>query len=160
MKTDKRLSELRALRRPRMAEEGFPTREDFVNWLGRVGPLLNFSDSYYNAFQQAVPEIQVRGLSTARYEHLLSHIDSIIAQAITELEFGITPKKDIVLDDKHGVWWFFSNCSAKTRLWIISVSFIIISTIASACYFAGRSDFLNQVFDAWTKSQNANPQKK
>jgi hypothetical protein len=153
MDTSHRLQELKALRRSRITKDGFKSREEFTEWQARVAPLLNFNAFYYDNFIQFSSKVQLSGLSSGMYDYLLSQLDSLMAQAITELELDLTPKPPpspaLHLTEEHGLFWFFKSCTTKTRGWLVA-AFI---TIVTCAYLAGHNTFITQVVDLWRKSQ-------
>ena len=113
---------LKELRRPNMANESWKSHEEFAEWQAKVTPLLNFNSIYHRSFQEIASKTLIRGLSSDMYVNLLSQLDSIVAQAITELEHDLAPKpvsKQVavpMLTEEHGLWWFFLHCKSGTRL--------------------------------------------
>jgi hypothetical protein len=145
----KRAKHLEELRIPKLSNDGgFPSKTDFIEWHGKVAPILNFNHAYYNSFQEAAVKVQTTGYSSEKYELLLGHMDSIVVQAINELKMGVVPK-EVELNEKNGFWWYWNHCATSTRTWICITAFTVLSTAIGASYWAGRSEFINQVVDAW-----------
>jgi hypothetical protein len=100
------------------------------------------------------------GFSSIMYESCEGRLDVLMGQAITELEYGLTPPEPpqpgLVptpgLTNEQGVWWFMQHCTTKTRCWIIASATTILGGVATAVYFAGRNHFISQVIDLWRQS--------
>jgi hypothetical protein len=114
MENSDRLKALKELRRPNV-DVGFKTSQDFTEWQGRIAPFLNFSENYHRRFMDVAGKtFDVSGLPARR--RFYRQLDSIIAQAITELERGLTPKREVQLTDEHGLWWFLTHGKSKVQL--------------------------------------------
>src|ERR1043165_6253554 len=82
--------------------------------LGVVVPLLNFNYTYYANAMPAADILGRPGLSSNLYEHAFAQVDSIVSQALNELELAITPDEPATglvltpkLTDEHGLLWFW-----------------------------------------------------
>lgn len=71
----------------------FPTQEACVHWAAQTAPLLNFNRFYYQSFQNSATFINFTGLSSYTLDPQLNNMRSMVVQAITELENGLTPSK-------------------------------------------------------------------
>ena len=128
-----------------------------LRWLGQVVPLLSFSPTLHGNAMVTADILARPGFSSSAYEQAEGRILLLVRQGIMELEHGLTspePKSNqtIILTDEHGLWWFFQHCTTKTRGWLITIALAILSTVAAAAYFAGRSHFISQIVDLWRKS--------
>jgi hypothetical protein len=88
---DKRLHELRRQRDLLRGPEFRTSVEARRDVLSAIVPLLNFNEFYYS---NAVPIADVLGrpgFSPNFYDHAYAQMDSIVSQAINELERGLTP---------------------------------------------------------------------
>jgi hypothetical protein len=91
MTNDDRLLELRRQRDFLRGPEFRTSVQARRDILSVIVPLLNFNDVYYS---NAVPVADVLGrpgFSSTFYDHAHAQIDSIVSQAINELEYGLTP---------------------------------------------------------------------
>lgn len=144
-----RLKMLKELRRPNMANETWKSHEQFGEWQAKVAPLLNFNSAYHRNFQELASKTLIRGLSSDMYVNLLSQLDSIVAQAITELEHDLTPKPDPkqvavpILTEEHGVWWFFWHCKSATRLKFLG----LLGTVFLLGLALGSNRFFMQLYN-------------
>lgn len=159
MTNDERLAELRRqhslLRSPqfRISVQG---RRDI---LSAIVPLLNFNDTYY---ANAVPIADVLGrpgFSSNFYDQAFAQIDSIVSQAIAELQHGITVTKELQalvptakLTDEHGLVWFWHHCSWRVRWWLIAKAVIAAAVLIGIGFGLGRINFFVQVWQLWQKA--------
>ena len=122
--------------------------------LSLIVPLLNFNEVYYS---NAVPVADVfgrPGFSFNFYNHAYAQIDSIVSQAINELECGVTPLPESTalvptskLTDDHGLLWFWHHCSWRVRgglspklcLHLWSFSLLVFAWAASTSWFSSGS---------------------
>lgn len=112
MTNDDRLLELRRQRDFLRGPEFRTSVQARRDILSIIVPLLNFNDLYYS---NAVPLADVLGrpgFSSTFYDHAHAQIDSIVSQAINELECGLTaaspPEMPLVptANNETGVkWW-------------------------------------------------------
>jgi len=88
---DDRLLELQRQRNLLRAPEFRTSVQSHRDILSAIVPLLNFNDVYYsNAFP--IADVLSRpNFSSRAYDQAYAQIDSIVSQAIAELEHGITP---------------------------------------------------------------------
>jgi hypothetical protein len=110
MTKEHRLLELRRQRDLLRAPEFRTSLQSRRDTLSLVVPLLNFNEVYY---ANAVPIADVlgrSGFSPSFYDQAHAQIDSIVSQAINELERGLTPAPadaplvpTTKLTDEHGV---------------------------------------------------------
>ena len=150
MDNSERLTALKALRRPK-ADTGFKTSQDFTDWQGRIAPLLNFSETYHSLFTDLVSKtFEVSGLP-ARLK-FYRQLDGIIAQAITELERGLTPKRGIELTGDHGVWWFFTHCKSKVQVGFLAWFFGLIVAAFLLGLGLGSNHFFMRLYDLYVSS--------
>jgi len=95
--------------------------------LSRIVPLLNFNEVYYSNAIEVSDILGRPDFSGMKYEHAFARMDSMVGQAITELEHGLTPmpepnpKVKFELTDEHGVWWFFWHSKSRTQLKFLAV---------------------------------------
>lgn len=130
--------------------------ESRLRWLGQAVPLLSFSPTLYQNALAAADILARPNFSSSMYEQMEGRMLLLMRQGITELEHGLTvqepaSEQKISLTDEQGLWWFFQNCTTKTRLWLVATVFAILCVVASAAYLAGRSHFISQVIDLWKK---------
>ena len=156
MTPSQRLDALKRLRVP-IRSDTWQTIEERRAWLAQIVPLLNFNSIYYTNALPAADILGRPGFSSNMYDQRAAQLESLIGQAITELEHGLTPtespkEREIALTDEHGLWWFFQHCTTKTRGWMISIAAVILGGAVTAAYFAGRSHFISQAIDLWRKS--------
>ena len=71
----------------------FSTQEACVHWAAQTAPLLNFNRFYYQSFQNSATFINFTGLSSYTLDPQLNNMRSMVVQAITELENGLTPNR-------------------------------------------------------------------
>src|SRR5437016_9016807 len=91
MTNEDRLLELRRQRDLLRGPEFRTSVQGRRDILSAIVPLLNFNEVYYS---NAVPVADVLGrpgFSSSFYEHAFAQMDSIVSQAINELEHGATP---------------------------------------------------------------------
>src|SRR5438876_3240500 len=118
MTNDDRLLELRRQRELLRGREFRTSIQGRRDILSTIVPLLNFNEVHYS---NAVPIADVLGrpgFSPSFYDHAHAQIDSIVSQAINELECGVTPAPPSTalvptakLTDEHGLLWFWHHCS-------------------------------------------------
>ncbi len=128
-----------------------------LRWLGQAVPLLSFSPTLHGKALDAADVLARRGFSSSTYEQMEGRVLLLVRQGITELEHGLTPSEapdesTVTLTDEHGAWWFFQHCTTKTRGWLITALFVVLSAVAAAAYFVGRNHFISQVVDLWRGS--------
>ncbi len=80
-----RLEMLRCLC-PKRGAEALQTYRDVVEWQATVAPLLDFDRFYYSNFVRLGRVISTPGLSSQSYDPAFRQMESIIGQAITDLE--------------------------------------------------------------------------
>jgi len=148
----RKLSEFRARIRSGEWRTDIQERRDL---LSEVVPLLNFNEVYYsNAFPLA--DILGRpGFSSNMYETTEAQLDTILGQAIVELQHDLTPKEAsannsilLPLTEKEGVVWFLRNCAVSThiKLWAM------VGVICATAYALGRNDFFVQLVELVKKA--------
>ena len=130
-----------------------------LRWLGQVVPLLSFSPTLHGNAVVAADILARPGFSSNAYEQSEGRILLLVRQGITELEHGLTPPEQMdeqknLLTDEQGLWWFFQNCTTKTRLWLVATAFTIVCGIVAVAYFAGHNQFISQVIELWKKGHN------
>ena len=64
-------------------------------WLNQVVPLLNFNSHYHSNAIPVADILSRAGFSTSMYEHAEAHLQSLVGQAIAELEQNLTPSADL-----------------------------------------------------------------
>jgi len=156
MTNDDRLLELRRQRdflRGREFRTSIQGRRDI---LAVVVPLLNFNETYYANAMPAADILGRPGLSSNLYNHAFAQVDSMVSQAITELEHGITPEPTAValvatpqLTDEHGLLWFWHHCSWKVRWWLIAKGIVVACLLMTAGFALGRINFFVEVWKLW-----------
>jgi len=121
--------------------------------LSIIVPLLNFNEVYYS---NAVPIADVLGrpgFSSNFYDHAYAQIDSILSQAINELECGVAPAPTSTalvstakLTDEHGLLWFWHHCSWRVRWWLIAKVVLAASVVFAVGFGLGRINFFVQLW--------------
>ena len=130
---------------------------DVSSWVTRLGQLISKlygeKNQQYSSYSQA--------LVTTNFYCIHSNWNAHIAQLLGlakstahDLDHDLIPQepldgRTVTLTDEHGLWWFFQHCTTKTRGWIITTAFAILSAAVLVAYLAGRSHFITQVFDLW-----------
>src|SRR5438105_3179198 len=120
--------------------------------LSAIVPLLNFNDVYYSKALPVADVLGRPGFSTAFYEQHFAQMDSIVSQAIAELEHGITPVSPspaLELTDEHGLLWFWHHCSWRVRWWLIAKAIAAVSVLLGIGFTLGRINFFVQVWKLW-----------
>ena len=132
------------------------------SWVTRLGQIVI---KLYGEKSQQFANYS-KAVATDNFYSLHSNWNAHIAQllgvaksAVHDLEQGLVPPEPsdnhaVILTDEHGLWWFFQHCTTKTRGWLITTAFVILSAAVTAAYFAGRSHFISQVVDLWRKSSS------
>lgn len=146
MKNKKRAEILEPLSKSGIHESGFEDRQKFINWSSQVAPLLNFSPSYYHAFQECVRGIHKTGLPLDTYTELLAHAESIVLQAVTELKLDISPIQE--LTDQHDGIWFWTACTQRSKIKIFMYVFVVASAIGIAAYNLGTNKTFHLLIDS------------
>lgn len=77
----------------RAVDASFDSQQDCIGWSNRVAPLLSFNRRYQKAFLEYAHIINVPTLSAMTYGNAVSHMVSILKQAIVELENGLSPRQ-------------------------------------------------------------------
>jgi len=144
----KRLTAIKAIWQSGYASKGFKSHEAFLEWQAQIAPLLNFNDFYYSNFQEFASKVHVKGLSTGMYEYLLSVLDSLVGQAVAELEHRLTQPDDIELGDAHGLYWFWTHATNKTKMWLV----MFIVGIWSIGLALGNSHFFMELYNLIKRS--------
>jgi hypothetical protein len=80
-----RLQMLECLR-PRRRAEALQTHRDVIEWQAAVAPLLDFDDVYHRSFARLGEIISTPGLSSDAYEPAFRGMESIMMQAIDDLQ--------------------------------------------------------------------------
>jgi hypothetical protein len=126
--------------------------------LAVIVPLLNFNDTYYGNAMPAADILGRPGLSSNLYEHAFAQVDSLVGQAVNELELAITPTAQAGglvstpgLTDEHGVLWFWHHCSWRVRWWLIAKAFVTAAVIMGAGFALGRINFFVEVWKLWKR---------
>ncbi|MBI3415092.1 MAG: hypothetical protein HY043_07200 [Verrucomicrobia bacterium] len=91
MTNTQRLETLKKLREA-LRDSAFRTSIQFrQECLEQILPLLNFNGFYYSNAIPVADILSRPGFSSMRYDHAFARMDSLIGQAIAELEHGLTP---------------------------------------------------------------------
>ena len=161
MTNDERLLELRRqrdfLRAPQFRISSPQTRRDI---LSLILPLLNFNEVYYSNAMPVVDILGRPGLSSSRYNHAFAQIDSIVSQAINELECGVTPAPASTsplvptakLTDEQGLLWFWHHCSLRVRWWLVAKAVGVAGVIFAVGFGLGRTNFFVQLWQLWRQA--------
>ena len=80
-----RLQMLQCLR-PKRGAEALQTHRDVVEWQATVAPLLGFNEIYYRQFVRLADIISTPGLSSDAYDPAFRQMESIMVEAISDLE--------------------------------------------------------------------------
>lgn len=86
LKTLKRLKE--ELRAPSFRESNEARRD----CLAQIVPMLNFNELLYDNAMPVADILGRPGFTSSMYEHAFARIDSLVGQAIAELEHSLTPQ--------------------------------------------------------------------
>jgi hypothetical protein len=114
MATSDRLMLLNRHRR-RNVDAGFRAPQDFTQWQMSIAPLLKFNRVYHNRFMDsATRAVAASGIQSRR--PFYRQMDTIIAQAIAELEAGDAPKREMQVTGEPSVWRFFLQCKPSVQL--------------------------------------------
>ena len=155
MTNDERLAELRR-QRDFLRTREFRTIQGRRDTLAVVVPLLNFNETYYANVMPAADILGRPGLSNNLYEHAFAQVDSLVGQAITELEHGLTPASSPVglvptatLSDENGLLWFWHHCSWKVKWWLIAKGIVMACFLLAAGFALGRINFFVEVWKLW-----------
>lgn len=157
MTNENRLLELKRqrdfLRSPTFRMEPVQVRRDT---LSVIVPLLNFNPVYY---ENALPVADILGrphFSGTMYDHAFAQIDTLVGQAINELELGVVPQPVVVglvptasLTDEHGILWFWHHCTYTTKWWLAAKAIVVIGSIFGAGFAVGRLNFFVQAWKLW-----------
>jgi len=92
MTSQERLKRLRELFRPYI-RDGFASAEDFSDWAARVQALLSYDLIHQGNFRSAADIVATRGRSSTFYVDMLGRLDSILRQAIADLEIVVEEEK-------------------------------------------------------------------
>ncbi len=90
---------LEALKRMKEAILSPPFRTSMAQrreWLNQVVPLLNFNSHYYSNAVPVADILSRPGFSTSKYEHAEARLQSLVGQAIAELEQSLTPAAEFL----------------------------------------------------------------
>lgn len=80
-----------------------------------IAPLLNFNRVYHSRFlDSATRAVAASGIQSRR--PFYRQMDTIIAQAIAELEDGAAPKREMQVTGAPSIWGFFLQCKPSVRL--------------------------------------------
>jgi hypothetical protein len=153
MTNDDRLLELRR-QRDFLRGPGFRTslqaRRDS---LSLIVPLLNFNEVYYSNAMRIADALSRPGFSSTFYDQAYAQMDSILSQAINELECGVTPtpaSTSLVptpkLTDAHGMLWFWHHCSWRVRWWLVAKVTLAAGVVFAAGFGLGRINFFVQLW--------------
>ena len=157
MTNEERLHQLRRQRgflRGREFRTSIQGRRDI---LAVVVPLLNFSETYYANAMEAADILGRPGFSSNLYDHAYAQVDSIVSQALNELELAITPSASAPvvlvptpeLTEEHGILWFWHHCSWQVRWWLIAKVVVVAGLLVSAGFALGRINFFVEVWKLW-----------
>ena len=159
MTNDDRLVELRRQRDFLRGPEFRTSVQARRDILSVIVPLLNFNHVYYS---NAVPIADVLGrpgFSSSFYDQAHAQIDSIISQAINELECGLTPAPadtplvpTAKLTDEHGFLWFWHHCSWRVRWWLVAKITLASAVIFGVGFCLGRVNFFVQLWQLWHRA--------
>ena len=159
MTNDDRLLELRRQRDFLRGPEFRTSVQARRDILSLIVPLLNFNEVYYS---NAVPVADVLGrpgFSSNLYDHAYAQMDSIVSQAINELECGVTPAPaptalvpTAKLTDEHGLLWFWHHCSWRVRWWLIAKAILAFAAIFAVGFCLGRVNFFVQLWQLWHRA--------
>jgi hypothetical protein len=161
MTNDERLLELRRQREFLRGPEFRISLQGRRDILSTIVPLLNFNEVYYS---NAVPVADVLGrpgFSSGFYDHAYAQMDSIVSQAITELERGVRPAPaspalvpTAKLTDEHGLLWFWHHCSWRVRWWLIAKAVFVSALILAVGFGLGRTNFFVQVWQLFRQAMD------
>lgn len=153
MTNEERLLELRRQRDFLRGPEFRAPLQGRRDILALIVPLLNFNEVCYS---NAVPIADVLGrpgFSSSFYDHAYAQMDSIVSQAINELECGVTPapaSTSLVptakLTDEHGLLWFWHHCSWRVRWWLVAKAALAVGVIFAVGFGLGRINFFVQLW--------------
>ena len=114
MDTSDRLMLLNRHRR-RHVDAGFRTPQEFTQWQMSIAPLLKFNRVYHNRFMDSsTSAVAASGIQWRR--PFYRQMDTIIAQAIAELEAGRAPKRQMQVTGEPSIWRFFLQCKPSVQL--------------------------------------------
>ena len=114
MDTSDRLMLLKRHRR-RNVDGGFRTPQEFTQWQMSIAPLLKFSRVYHSCFLDlATRAVAASGIQSRR--PLYRQMDTIIAQAVAELEDGDAPKRAMEVTGAPSIRGYFLQCKPSVRL--------------------------------------------
>jgi hypothetical protein len=159
MTSNERLLELRRQRDFLRGPEFRTSVQGRRDILSVIVPLLNFNEVYYS---NAVPVADVLGrpgFSSNFYDHAYAQMDSIVSQAINELECGVIPPSASTalvptakLTDEHGLLWFWHHCSWRVRWWLIAKAGLASAVVFAIGFCLGRVNFFVQLWQLWHRA--------
>jgi hypothetical protein len=146
MTREERLAELKALRKSDILE-AFKNRAEFADWQAQVAPLLNFNQFYYSNFVAAADVATDPNLSSYTINPMLARLDTLMKQAITELEHDLTLVEESSTQVANGSDLDFAEICRRLRWkqWLTLGGGAIAIFLAG--FFAGRFKFFQNLYD-------------
>ncbi len=95
MTNEERLDALKQMKEAILSPEfrvSIPQRQE---WLNQVVPLLNFNSHYYSNVVPVADILSRPGFSSSMYEHSFARLQSLVGQAIAELEQNLRPAANL-----------------------------------------------------------------
>ncbi len=148
-----RATELRRLRARVQTGDLRSDIQERRNLLASITPLLNFNEVYYSNALEVADLLARPGFSSNAYEHAAARLDSLMGQAVTELQHELTPPAESAspavpaMTDEQGVLWFWHHCAWGIRWRIVALCATALLTAASFGFAFGRHNLFVQLFD-------------
>lgn len=107
-------------------EASFESQEACVAWAAQTAPLLNFNNNYYGSFTHSAQYMNVPSLSSYTIVPHANNMKSILLQAITELEHGLTSqRKEKTMEAKYPekvtLSWLYSHVPMSFWFWAVGI---------------------------------------
>jgi hypothetical protein len=137
-----------------ITEHGVTDR--FIGWQGQVVAVLGYNPGLQAEFKETVKSVPESGYYEWRQGGAKAHreICNLLSQAINELglqeETPLTP----VLTDEHGLLWFITHCTWRTRWALIGLALPLTALLAGVFFAGFKVGMLNEARDLYIHFMN------
>ena len=113
-------------------DASFESQEACVAWAAQTAPLLNFNDRYHRSFANSAQCMDIRSLPSYTIVRHSNNMKSVVLQAITELEHGLTLNKkpksgEVNYPEKLTLRWLFVHVPVSFWLWVGGILLTVVA---------------------------------
>jgi hypothetical protein len=122
MTREERYERLKAMWKNMPVDEWGCDETKFMSWQGMASTLLSYNSTLQAEFRDAVKSRSDGSgsmLISQDAKQTYDHICAVLSEAVNELSIPEEPVAPI-LTDEHGILWFVSHCTWKSRLVLLA----------------------------------------